>query len=759
MIVVNANSLSSLSIGRHGENLARQVVFDVSDWEAEYGHGVVELIAQRPGDEKPYPVAVKRDGTQVIWNITSVDSAIVTHEHPGKCELRYYVGEVLAKSKTWRLWVDQAMDTPSETAPPDPEKGWVDQIIAVGAAAKASADAAKADADRAATLAAEVAVNAAQTAQDASDAAKAMDAAQTAQRLAEEAQGAAETARTAAETAQAAAEQSATDAAGAKQDAETALKSAQDAAAAAAKALEDIRALYQEMQTWAQGVIRDVNDAGSAAVQSVQTAGDAQVQRVTAEGTTQTANAKAQANAAAQSAADAAQSAQQAEESAAVYDTVVADVTQLKQDLTGLQTVVDSKADKSELAKTNLYLDALYKLNKGQTYDVLEQESEAYSVDVPSGAKYVGIDKVGGKSVVWNQKFDILKTYTTAFDGNREVIDNKIVYKSKASVPANRNLIQFFNNSTNDGHKYYASAKVTNNSEQSIPIKWLMNINNLMMAVSIKPNETALVRDIKSYNYTLGIRLQRDNAAQATDELVFEDIMFYDLTQMFGAGNEPTIEEFEAMFPADYYPYSDPTIISSQTDRVEMASADGTITQQIPTGFPVLNSAGSVYDYIDLNEGKLHQRVGKVDLGTLTYSNGGSLKMFFSSSIKDVIKKPASNNDIAEIISDSFSPISYNAISFGTVGCICVSNIGSVGIVDGNRYDTVNDFKSVMSGVMLYYELAEEIITDITIPTELTDWLTVEAGGSITFHNTDDGKRLLIPNKLSFVRKLDEVTV
>lgn len=64
-----------------------------------------------------------------------------------------------------------------------------------------------------------------------------------------------------------------------------------------------------------------------------------------------------------------------------------------------------------------------------------------------------------------------------------------------------------------------------------------------------------------------------------------------------------------------------------------------------------------------------------------------------------------------------------------------------------------------MNGVMLYYELAEEVITDIDIPTELSDWLTVEAGGSITFHNTDEGKRLLIPNKLSFVRKLDEVSV
>lgn len=32
MIVVNANTLSSLPIGRCGENLARKVAFDVPDW-------------------------------------------------------------------------------------------------------------------------------------------------------------------------------------------------------------------------------------------------------------------------------------------------------------------------------------------------------------------------------------------------------------------------------------------------------------------------------------------------------------------------------------------------------------------------------------------------------------------------------------------------------------------------------------------------------------------------------------------------------
>ena len=140
MIVVKANSLSSLSIGRCGENLARQVVFDVSDWEAEYGPGAVELIAQRPGDEKPYPVAVKRDGTQVIWNITSVETEVSTQEQTGKCELRYYVGETLAKSKIWRTWVESAMDTPSETVPPEPEQGWVDKVLAAGSSAEEAAE-------------------------------------------------------------------------------------------------------------------------------------------------------------------------------------------------------------------------------------------------------------------------------------------------------------------------------------------------------------------------------------------------------------------------------------------------------------------------------------------------------------------------------------------------------------------------------------------------------------------------------------------
>ena len=43
------------------------------------------------------------------------------------------------------------MDTPATDAPPETEQGWVDQVLAAGAAAKASADSARVNADKAET--------------------------------------------------------------------------------------------------------------------------------------------------------------------------------------------------------------------------------------------------------------------------------------------------------------------------------------------------------------------------------------------------------------------------------------------------------------------------------------------------------------------------------------------------------------------------------------------------------------------------------
>ena len=104
---IQANSKNTLVLGRQGENLARQVVFDLSDWMSEYGQGLAELIAQRPGDTAPYPAAAVQEGSTLVWTLTAAD---VERPRGGCCELRYYVGEALVKSRIWQTYVEPAMD-------------------------------------------------------------------------------------------------------------------------------------------------------------------------------------------------------------------------------------------------------------------------------------------------------------------------------------------------------------------------------------------------------------------------------------------------------------------------------------------------------------------------------------------------------------------------------------------------------------------------------------------------------------------------
>lgn len=54
------NSGEIIQLGRRGENLARRILFDLTNWQALYGDGTVELIYQRPGEDTVYPVAITR---------------------------------------------------------------------------------------------------------------------------------------------------------------------------------------------------------------------------------------------------------------------------------------------------------------------------------------------------------------------------------------------------------------------------------------------------------------------------------------------------------------------------------------------------------------------------------------------------------------------------------------------------------------------------------------------------------------------------
>lgn len=159
-----------LALGRKGENVARQVVFDLRSWRAAYGDGAVSLCAKRAGDAEPYPCGVTQDEDTAVWVLRAAD---VDKPGWGNVQLSYYVGDTLAKSQTWRTLV-----VPSLCACGDPgevQQGWLDQAGKDAAAAQQGAkdaqEAQKAaeDAAKAAESSADAAADAARAAQDATE--------------------------------------------------------------------------------------------------------------------------------------------------------------------------------------------------------------------------------------------------------------------------------------------------------------------------------------------------------------------------------------------------------------------------------------------------------------------------------------------------------------------------------------------------------------------------------------------------------------
>lgn len=131
----------TLWLGRYGENGARDIAIDVGRWFTDLGtEGTVVLVNWRPGeDDSPYNPNITMDGSKVVWSPNNIDLAISGR---GFAELRYYVGDVLAKSKTFRTMIDR---TPSEGAnPPSAGEDWVDRMERAALTAQDAAEDAEA---------------------------------------------------------------------------------------------------------------------------------------------------------------------------------------------------------------------------------------------------------------------------------------------------------------------------------------------------------------------------------------------------------------------------------------------------------------------------------------------------------------------------------------------------------------------------------------------------------------------------------------
>ena len=111
-------------LGRQCENEARQVQFDLSWLIGEYGSGTATLVHQRNKDTAPYICTATQTGNTLAWTLDNQDTA---YDGWGKAELRWTVGDVLAKTLIYKTMVIRSIT--ADTTIPEPLESWYDQMI------------------------------------------------------------------------------------------------------------------------------------------------------------------------------------------------------------------------------------------------------------------------------------------------------------------------------------------------------------------------------------------------------------------------------------------------------------------------------------------------------------------------------------------------------------------------------------------------------------------------------------------------------
>ena len=135
--IIEAPNAGVLYLGRQGENLVRRIAFKLPpDWDTSDPAASVQLVARRAEESTAYPVMLSCEDGVYYWDVTSADTG---RDGYGLCELRYLLGEVIAKSKTWPTFVAESISE-DLTDPPDAAQNYLSQVMAEGAKAAEAAD-------------------------------------------------------------------------------------------------------------------------------------------------------------------------------------------------------------------------------------------------------------------------------------------------------------------------------------------------------------------------------------------------------------------------------------------------------------------------------------------------------------------------------------------------------------------------------------------------------------------------------------------
>lgn len=432
----------------------------------------------------------------------------------------------------------------------------------------------------------------------------------------------------------------------------------------------------------------------------------------------------------------------------------------------------DNEHLKAELKQANRRISVLYDLGKGITHRYETDSETAYSKDVPSGAKVMDVKLIGGRSVASNQRIQDIK-----FEQGVS-LNGTIWYPNlNAAVTVDDGVATFITTKKWDGvsqyqaitqgHKYFISIIAKSdkaNNEILCPYadKSAFGSENRTRTPNTEWNKYAVISTAlkTSTNISIGFRAGGESTIiGATNSC--KNAQFVDLTQMFGAGNEPTLEQCREIFASESYPYNAGTLTSADVTAVQV----GDKVIPLPNSIS-LKSAGSVYDSLEFYEqnGKYYQRhtqrvgvVPSIELASCQVERVQSHDIPCFVMICDKLKERSKPIQIFQV--NRYT----SAMKIGRpvdVDMMCIND----GVSAYNlcwRNDSIQSTEAFLKhlvddNITIYYELATPIVT-VTEVDNRFDAVDCKAGDKITFVGNSD-YHLPVPNEEEYLIALNEVT-
>ena len=710
-ITLNADyevTLNTALLGYVGETNARPVTVEGMEIDGadryvlniDYGDGVQYEVDITGGQWTPT--------ADILRSAQTVSCQICAKKLSGQ----EYI--LVKKSRIFRLRIGAAIGN-NAVPSPDVAMDALDRIDAIGRQAHA-------DMQTAVTVAETATTAAENAAKSATAAEKSADTAEQAAERAETAQASAETSATQAETAMQGAET-------ARAEAVTSQNAAKISAAQAATSAQQTEADKTITAGYAK-TAKTCADSTTADRQAVQTLAE----QVTADKAIVADHAAkvAEDRTAAETAAQTAQS---------IADSLPDDyVTAVGKIAENTAEIANVKLTDKELTRR---VNALYDLGNGITHKFETDTDTAYAKTIPTGAKLMGVKSIGGHSEVIDGEIvsagtgSVVEQGKNVFDYTDKIYYGANVNKVENGVIYTKGLTTtVLNIPTIAENKYTLSFKVKSNAANQGGLRWSLQ----------KGKNTSYAHDSSLIKSEVGYAANTEYQAVVT---FVADTDFVSLCTIVGMIYDVQLENGDTA--TNYSPFY-------QT------------AYQIPEAIRNLPgygwSAGTAKNWVDYENKKYIQCVDSVDLGTLGWriNTTSAVGRHFYGYVRPLNFKYLGvfGTTVYNVLCSKYRtvPRSSNVFVDKTITIDGVDDIVSQVQIKDTAYTDATAFKQAMSGVILYYELANPIVTDIStlIPDDFLRNIEVEAGGSVTFKNSNgDDYRIPVPSEEEYIVKLSEI--